>query len=118
MTTYHASNYDVAHRKIVTAKKVPTGDITLEGDLVVWEVDETLSSEKTITLIKQDSSRASEYRLNKKPLLVIKNSSKADVNNVVVKYDGSTLYTFAADNSSTSAYAVFKLTDAGAWQLA
>jgi len=118
MTTYHADYYDVKHDKIVTTTTVPDGDVTLEGDLVVWDVDETLAAAKAIDLLAFSSARRSCFTDWRKVLLVVKCSSDASSYDVDVDYDSSTLYTFNSDCSTTPKYAAFKLTAAGAWQLA
>jgi hypothetical protein len=95
-------------------------DTTVEGDKVTW-ISDTAGAD--ITLAKYDSGRHSEYIDIKNPLIVVKcTSDSSGVNTLVKSEDGTTLFTFAADYSSTPAYAAFRLVEGNrntaSWRLA
>jgi len=111
--------------------RISLGNVTqnLEGGGVVWDVDSVaLATAATITVMHYDQSRYGEYcyggtKLDRKPHIIIKGSANFTTYNVTIKdEDANTLYTFAADYSSTPIYVVLRLTNADrntvSWELA
>lgn len=98
-----------------------TEDSTVWGDKVTWVVD---TAGDDVTLPEYDSGDTNNYHDSLRPLIVVKCAVDASGTNCVVyNTDGSTaLMTFAADYSSTPAYAVFRLVsgnrNTNAWELA
>lgn len=95
-------------------------DTTVEGDKVTW-ISDTAGAD--ITLAKYDPNRHGEYIDIHNPLVVVKCTSDSSGTNTEVKSeDGTVLFTFAADYSSTAGYAAFRLVtgskNTASWRLA
>lgn len=119
MATKFASHYRQDGEK--TLKRVSLGDSdnTIEGGAVLWVQDTALTGERTITVMDWDKTRHAEYTSALQPHVMIKCAVNASVNNLVIADTGATtLFTFDGDHSSTPAYLVLRVTDAGAWELA
>ena len=117
MAVYSAENYYVGHLKSVDEATLPAADCTIEGDRIVWDLGTTLTVATTVTIRDYDATRANCYK-GPKPLLVIKSSVDASTYNVSIDdEDGTTLWTFSADNSSTAGFAAFTVDADGAWEL-
>lgn len=87
---------------------------SIEGGVCTWIIP-TLGASRTITVLRPDFSRTSEYLLeNGKPIIIIKCVGDASVNTAIISTaDGSgstkTLYTFAADYSATPRYIALRV---------
>jgi hypothetical protein len=117
MAVYTADTYFVGHKEPVDEASLPDADSTIEGDKVVWVLDSAVSGAVAVTVRNYDKSRFGCYR-GKKPCIVIKSAIDTSANNVTIDdEDGTTLFTFAADNSATPAYVALTIDSAGDWEL-
>ena len=119
MANKYASLYKQTKSKTLDRVSLGDADNTIEGGGVVWHLDTAVTGARTLNIRDYDKTRHGEYDAQFKPHVVIKSSIDTSGNNVTVKNSGgSTLWTFAADNSSTSAYVVLRLKEDGDWELA
>ena len=117
MAVYTADPYFIARLEPVDEASLPAADCTIEGDRVVWVLDSALSAAQAVTVRNYDKSRFGCYK-GKKPVLVIKSAINTSTYNATIDdEDGTTLFTFAADNSSTPAYVALTIDSTGAWEL-
>jgi len=117
MAVYTADTYFMGHLAPVDEASLPAADCTIEGDKVVWKLATAVSGAVAVTVRNYDKSRFGCYK-GQKPVLVIKSEINTSVNNVTIDdEDGTTLFTFAADNSSTPAYVALTIDSTGAWVL-
>lgn len=106
MANAFASSYYVKNERSRREVAI-SADTTCEGDAVVW-VSDTAGAD--ITLAKWDNGRYGEYMDVLNPLIVVKCTSDSSSTNTLVKSeDGTTIWTFSGDHSSTPAYAAFRL---------
>lgn len=95
-------------------------DTTVEGDKVTW-ISDTAGAD--ITIARYDKSRYGEYIDKFNPLVIVKCTSDSSGTDTEVKSeDGTVLFTFAADYSTTAGYAAFRLVtgtmETASWRLA
>lgn len=96
---------------------IGTNACSIEGDKVIWSLEDAIAGPIDITIKNYDSSRAGSY--TKTPMLVIKSAIATNVHNVrILDEDSTVLWTFAADNSVNNAFVVISLTDKFAWEVA
>lgn len=106
MANAFSSSYFVKNEKSRREATVSV-DTTCEGDRVVW-VSDTAGAD--VTLAGWDNTRHGEYIDPLSPLIVVKCTSDSSSTNTLVKSeDGTTIWTFSGDHSSTPAYAAFRL---------
>lgn len=118
-TSYVASNYFTTGSDLLNDVTLGDDDNTVEGGAVMWVLGTAVTAARSLIVQKYDAGRHGEYDHKRKPHILIKSAVATNVNNVTVEYpSGTTLYTFAADNSVTPAYCILSLTDAGNWELA
>lgn len=119
MANAFASSYFVKNERPRRQATISV-DTTCEGDSVTW-VSDTAGAD--ITLAKWDNGRYGEYIDVMNPLIVVKCTSDSSSTNTLVKSeDGTTIFTFSGDHSSTPAYAAFRLVagsfNTASWRLA
>ena len=122
MTTYaYASSSFVPNEKSRREVTV-TAASTVEGDKVVWV---TGTAGYHITVARWSASRAGEYVDVNNPLIVIKNTADCSggaTDTLVKSEDGTTLYTFDGNNSSTPGYVALRLVtgtmEVASWRVA
>lgn len=96
---------------VLNRATITIGDHYVEGGGLVWVAAHNIAGfVESITLLNYDSTRAAQYRFGTHPHIIIKNTQDSSGTNLVIKnMAGNTLYTFAANNSVTPAYVVFRI---------
>lgn len=121
MARFHSGLYERVSNDILDRVTISSiGDNEVEGGGVVWvAATDIRGSIDSITVLDYDQSRHSCYDKHFKPHVIIKNTQDCSSSNMTVKDSaGTTLFTFAANNTVNPAYCVLRLTTARAWELA
>ena len=116
-----SSNFrSVPSQEVMEVVGLGTGTTYVSGGNVIWDVDEVSVAATTVVILENfDRSQYGDFGPWNKPHIIVKCSCNTSLYNVEIqRMDGTVLYTFAADYSSTPIFCVFNLTAARAWQVA